>query len=483
MEQINMATGMSRELRRRRKTSAGARDDSDSEEADEDDEDDEDDSVRYEVELDSGWVGFDAPTARKLAAAQRKGKATVGYSARYQNYVVDFAAMTQTNRRTKVSRAIRRIDENEEPEAVEEEDLDALPGLRALHDLLYEPAPEARARPAEPTRLSAAEIRETIVGLVPEAAEWIAPRSSGTLAIDFLIRSYYSGLPAFPEGVSSHLAAGVRTIVAAVKQPDQYGISSERARCVARQLAEVYTNCQAVQARTIDALQAELLGVSSHSLSAQLRAFVEEHREMALDRTVCHFHPNAPLQDDSNPTEQLPHLSNRYRRCFGEEVGLGGARLVMANADRNAQLRLPVSRKKALSYFKREFRAREVVGALVADVNQADLEAPRRVSPTLLMRWAGEEASVRHRIFYDEETPEVYGNFSPSPSQRDGQQPVLHEGLAVELLLSVLGAKALAEEIRALRAKLEAEGLSGYKINEHEDLKRLAEQLQEHLSA
>lgn len=260
--------------------------------------------------------------------------------------------------------------------------------------------------------------------------------------MDFLVKSYGSGLPAFPPAVSKHLAQGVRIILGALRSPKEAGLTQARAKYLANQFAESFTNCQAVQARVIDAVQAEIRGVSSHSLPAQLRSLVEEQRELALDRTVCHFHPKAASAEEGDPKEQLPHLSNRYRRHLGERCGFGGARLEGARSDRNARHRLPVPKRKVLKKFWGEFTAREAVSLVVADVNQTSLDAQRRIDPDLLMKWAGLDSTVGYRIFYDDASPALYGDLSPSKEQLDGRQPVLHQALAVELLLSNLASKA-----------------------------------------
>merc|ERR1712228_17667 len=177
---------------------------------------------------------------------------------------------------------------------------------------------------------------------------------------------------------------------------------------------------------------------TSHSLSAQLRSLVEEHREMALDRTVCHFHPKAPVTSDCSPTQQLPHLSNKYRRHLGFEVGLCGSRSDAAASDRNAQGPLPVPRGRAIQQFWSEFNPHDIVKAIVSDVNQIDPEAQRRIDRNLLMAWAGSHPGVGHRIFYDESNPVVYGGIELSVEQSGQRQPVLYDELAMELLLSVL---------------------------------------------
>mmetsp|Transcript_45915 Transcript_45915/g.143838 ORF Transcript_45915/g.143838 Transcript_45915/m.143838 type:complete len:539 (-) Transcript_45915:121-1737(-) len=395
----------------------------------------------FEVELEGDWVPFDPESNRRLSEAKESGQSRVDLRARGHRYVVDLEFMAQTNRSTGMCRPIRCREEPEEAEDAKgsDEDDKALPGLEALRDLLRRPPPPPPELAKEVPHMGPEEIRAAIVRRVPEAESWVAPRSNDTPAIEFLIKSYDSGLPAFPSAVRKHLAEGVRLVVWAAANPAEAGVAEARADYFARQLAEAFTNCQAVQARTIDALQAEIRGVASHSLPAQLRALVEEHREMALDRTVCHFHPYAHVTSDSSPTEQLPHLSNRYRRHLGREVGLGGARSEAADADRNASGRLPVPRRRALARFWREFRARELLGAVVADVNQTEAEAQRRIDRDLLMAWAGSHAGVGYRIFYDESAPHLYGDFKPSTEQVGHRQPVLHEALALELMVSALG--------------------------------------------
>merc|ERR1712028_314561 len=107
----------------------------------------------------------------------------------------------------------------------------------------------------------------------------------------------------------------------------QTGLKPGRTKVLARTLGEAYTGCQAVQARTVDMLQGEVRGMTSQSLPAQLRVLVEEYREAALDRMVCHFHPGAPTAGDGTPHMQLPHLANKYRRHLGPSIGVAGCRM------------------------------------------------------------------------------------------------------------------------------------------------------------
>mmetsp|Transcript_2998 Transcript_2998/g.8980 ORF Transcript_2998/g.8980 Transcript_2998/m.8980 type:complete len:145 (+) Transcript_2998:655-1089(+) len=118
------------------------------------------------------------------------------------------------------------------------------------------------------------------------------------------------------------------------------------------------------------------------------------------------------------------------------------ARSEAAAADRNAAGPLPVPRRRALARFWREFGPREIIRAVVADVNQQEPEVQRRVDRNLLMAWAGSHTDIGHRIFYDESSPQLYGDFQPSADQAGHRQPVLYEALALELLLSALGPAA-----------------------------------------
>merc|ERR1712110_326228 len=88
--------------------------------------------------------------------------------------------------------------------------------------------------------------------------------------------------------------------------------------------------------------------------------------------------------------------------------------------------------------FWQEFNVPEIINAIVVDVNQREDNVQRHVDRNLLMAWAGSHPDIGHRIFYDEASPELYGDFKPSPEQAAQCQPVLHDALTVSLLLSVL---------------------------------------------
>jgi hypothetical protein len=310
----------------------------------------------------------------------------------------------------------------------------------ALKRIMQYPAPASAQPQQEFRKLSASEIRETIVKFVPESAGWIAPRSNGTKALDFLVKSYTHGFPALPPAASAHCAEGVRLIVGALADPDSAGLKPGRAKVLAQALAEAYTGCQAVQARTVDMLQGEIRGLTSQSLPAQLRVLIEEFREAALDRMVCHFHPSAPTAGDGTPHLQLPHLANKYRRHLGSCIGTSESRMEAAKSDRNAAGPLPVAKDAAEEKFWQEFDAKEICRAVVADVNQASEEAERRIDRRLLLEWCGSHEDLGYEVFYDESTVHDYGDMKPSADQEAMRQPFIHDGFACKVLLSALGA-------------------------------------------
>jgi hypothetical protein len=300
---------------------------------------------------------------------------------------------------------------------------------------------DANAQPQlEFRHLSPGEIRETIIKFVPESAGWIAPRSNGTKALDFLVKSYTHGFPALPPAASAHCAESVRLIVGALADPESAGLKAGRAKILAQTLAEAYTGCQAVQARTVDMLQGEVRGLTSQSLPAQLRVLIDELREAALDRMVCHFHPSAPIASDGTPHLQLPHLANKYRRHLGSNIGISGPRLEAAGSDRNASGPLPVTKEAAEEQFWKEFDAKEVCRAIVADVNQASEEADRRIDRRLLLEWCGSHEDLGYEVFYDEAMIHHYGGTKPSADQEAMRQPFIHDGFACRVLLSALDA-------------------------------------------
>lgn len=316
----------------------------------------------------------------------------------------------------------------------------ATSNLSELKRLLQRPAPAPSCPEREFPRLSPNEIRKTIEALVPESATWVAPRSNGTKALDFLVKSYSTGFPALPPAASKHCAEGVRLIVGALADPVSARLKPGRAQVLARTLAEAYTGCQAVQARTVDMLQGEVRGLTSQSLPAQLRVLVEEYREAALDRMVCHFHPGAPTAGDGTPHMQLPHLANKYRRHLGSSIGVGGSRMEAALSDRNASGPLPSPKETAVARFWHEFDAEELCRAIVADVNQASEDAERRIDARLLLDWAGSHSELGYRVFYDEAMHAHYGDMRPSADQEAMRQPFICDDFACEVLLSALDA-------------------------------------------
>jgi len=316
----------------------------------------------------------------------------------------------------------------------------AASNLRELRKLLQRPAPAPTCPEREFPRLSPSEIRKTIEDLVPESASWVAPRSNGTKALDFLVKSYSTGFPALPPAASKHCAEGVRLILGALADPVSAGLKPGRTKVLARTLAEAYTGCQAVQARTVDMLQGEVRGLTSQSLPAQLRVLVEEYREAALDRMVCHFHSGAPTAGDGTPHMQLPHLANKYRRHLGSSIGVAGCRMEAALSDMNASGPLPSPKEAAVAQFWHEFDAEELCRAIVADVNQASEDAERRIDARLLLDWAGSHSELGYRVFYDEAMHAHYGDMRPSADQEAMRQPFIYNDFACEVLLSALDA-------------------------------------------
>jgi hypothetical protein len=319
-------------------------------------------------------------------------------------------------------------------------DIDDSALIDKLQKALQCPAPAATQPMNEFRHLSPNEIRDTIIKFVPESATWIAPRSNGTKALDFLVKSYSTGFPALPPAASAHCAEGVRLIMGALADPESVGMKFGRAKVLAQTLAEAYTGCQAVQARTVDMLQGEIRGLTSQSVSAQLRVLIEEFREAALDRMVCHFHPGAPTAGDGTPHMQLPHLGNKYRRHIGSSIGLSGSRMEAARSDRNAAGPLPVAKEVAEEQFWKEFDVKELCRAIVADVNQASDEAERRIDRRLLLEWCGAHEELGYEVFYDEARIDLYGEMKPSTDQEAMRQPFIHDRFACQVLLSVLDA-------------------------------------------
>merc|ERR1712232_1318826 len=101
---------------------------------------------------------------------------------------------------------------------------------------------------------------------------------------------------------------------------------------------------------------------------------------------------------------------------------------------------LPVPKEVAEEQFWKEFDAKELCRAIVADVNQTSDDAERRIDRRLLLEWCGSHEELGYEVFYDEALINLYGDMKPSVDQEAMRQPFIHDRFACRVLLSVLDA-------------------------------------------
>jgi hypothetical protein len=255
-------------------------------------------------------------------------------------------------------------------------------------------------------------------------------RSFDRGVMTFIFATYSNGLQmaAGNPALKEHTKQALRFVIAKLLPGAFPPVSDCERTTQLTKLAESFTGCQAEQARAIDYLYGQLSGREA-SLRDQALALLDRQKDTALEVVMLSFSPELA------GSIEVPHVQNRYRIDIGEELGLPGVEA--AKLDTLAQGKPPLSpsvRSKALERFHRCFSAEDYAKAVVADVNQQDVDAERFIMPKTLYEWASKShrGFNMHSIFYDSDAhPDVYLG-----KPDDGNQFVafIHLEVALEIL-------------------------------------------------
>jgi len=191
-------------------------------------------------------------------------------------------------------------------------------------------------------------------------------------------------------------------------------------------------------------------------LRGQILSLVDGLKEVAFTGAVHEAHPDAWRQDDSNPSQQLPHLDSAYRRALAGPLGLRGGKA--ARADYCAASLSTERIERIAASIRQRFSVQDVVQSLVSDVNQPDISdagasvsggggsgggasgdpPTRRIDRRALCQWASSPAAIAagfeaHSIFYDDDLAQDYSS-PPSGSAAALLQPYLSNTVALRAL-------------------------------------------------
>jgi len=276
----------------------------------------------------------------------------------------------------------------------------------------------------------AAILKENVEGL-----DSMLDRSGTTPVANFIISTYYSGLPLFKGNnpVQNHTIHAMRvifykvpTLLPAVRKP------------MFQRLAEAYSACQMEQGRVIDSIYGAVSG-RDKTLKDQILSIVDIHKEQVLNQIINQFNPDAWKTNDDNPKGQIPHIQSSYTIALGDELGLRGVKA--AKMDRDAFTVDPRNIAVLKKCFQRIFLVQDVLNSFIADVNQQEADANRLVDCGSLTKWVGDENQNNgfppHSIFYDEDNPQAWSKEQGIPKEENKYKPFLCNDVTLNLFVHV----------------------------------------------
>jgi hypothetical protein len=357
---------------------------------------------KWEVFLHS-WMQFESATEDLIFAAEAAGKKKVGYSARGQNYVIDLDDMAQINKRTGVSRKIRRFEEGSADSVAAPQSCNPpsrTARLTSLVETLLSPAVQLQLpgeASEEAARLSAEEVRQLFIKHVPGVQKFLYRELSGQYALEFIVSAYLNGIQAFAgTELHNHLLWLMRSIVHEAAD-DKPGASRHL-----REVAEAFMDCQAVQARVVERVGLELKGIGG-DFPGLVKDFLGIYKRIAI-KMLAHEHIARHLvSDDGNPT----HYENRLAADLGNRIGLNEDDVRRAVLDEHAKVRFSKlqgnSLEEAIGCCRRLFDIEALMNALASELNSFSAASPSGSMSCRFLDWAAENLAQKHIVF-DEET-------------------------------------------------------------------------------
>jgi len=351
------------------------------------------------------WVRFDRATEDLLIAAREDGTAQVEYRARGQSYVLNLEGMYQQNIRTKKTIAIRwsrkKVEVEEDPTLV------VAPRSERLTNLvnyLLSPAvqvPLPRQVPDEEEKLTAEQVRKVFVSHVAGVERFLFREMPGQYSLNFLVSTYACGLRDYNRTpLGKHLLNLFRVIV-------HHGHDSPNNASASRHvqdLAIAFQDCQAVQARTIETIGLQVLGITA-DFRGLLERLIGDYKKMVLTMRTMEKVRLGEAASDRNPT----HFENRLIADLGDMLGLDKDVVRLSSLDFHANQRHPPlvmpERELECSRCRQLFEIDSVLQAFVAEVNKFDAESPPESLPALFIKWVDSNMNPKHKhLIFDAET-------------------------------------------------------------------------------
>jgi hypothetical protein len=253
----------------------------------------------------------------------------------------------------------------------------------------------------EPARLSEEEVERVFAQHVPHLRRLFYRGKPGSYIVRFLTACYRDGLGVFQGNpLNEHLIRLFRALV------HHGAIEGAKAGRLLTDVAEAFTDCQAVQARAIERAGLELLGLSS-DFRGWLLQLLGDYKSFAVKMLAVEHVQQYNLREDQIPT----HYENRLTADLGDLLGLNRADIRRAELDGHASDRFErLSQERRL---EAAARARELfdldafLHALVAEFRSFSSESPSDSLPATFVDWASKNLVVPHAVLDEESCTDV----------------------------------------------------------------------------
>ena len=127
------------------------------------------------------------------------------------------------------------------------------------------------------------------------------------------------------------------------------------------------------------------------SLENQILSLLEISKDLALDEFILKKHPssNKPsvLNNISKASLQFAHMKNAYIKLLGKELGLRTSTIKLAHIDHYAKISNTIAKDVALKEIKSKIKLKDVVNAIMNDVNNEVCSIPHIIDRVKLTNW------------------------------------------------------------------------------------------------
>merc|ERR1712093_327514 len=170
-----------------------------------------------------------------------------------------------------------------------------------------------------------------------------------------------------------------------------------------RDVAEAFTDCQAVQARVIERTGLEIRGVNA-DFSGLVKRLVGEYKTMAI-KMLAYERIGHRMASDGT------HYENRLTQDIGDALGLNRDDIRRAMLDEHA-MRFPrLSCEEQLSAAARcreLFDVEALVKALMVEISSFGLKSSAASLPRQFLNWASERLGQKHIVFSHDSATDIH---------------------------------------------------------------------------